>query len=249
MPSKAITLLSDQEWPSTAFEFDLPISPEKSAMGVIDMQRYCIHPDEHLGKTILNHTEEIFVDYARSVEGAIKKTQSLLSCFREAGRRVFFTQHGMQLPDGSDLIARRRRREAVAHQSGSQSGHMTVKGSRGYEIIPELAPQAGEMIFDKNTSSAFHSSPIDLFLRNQQVETLVLAGIASDQCVFTTALDAADRGFHVIIATDACANLDPGSALAVQVLFGRVWGYVMSTEDIIQWLKTGEKPSRTRLAL
>ena len=98
-----------------------------------------------------------------------------------------------------------------------------------------------------SASSAFNSTPIDLFLRNMNVQTVVLTGLASDQCVLATALDAADRGFHVIIAADACANLDPGSAEAVQILFGRVWGYVMRTQDIIDWLKTGQKPSRTRL--
>ena len=47
-----------------------------------------------------------------------------------------------------------------------------------------------------------------------EIQTLVLAGIATDQCVLATAIDAADRGFHVIIASDACANIDPGSAEA-----------------------------------
>jgi hypothetical protein len=53
----------------------------------------------------------------------------------------------------------------------------------------------------------------------------------------------------VILVSDACANLDPGSAQATQVLFGRVWGYVMTTDDVIDWLSTGEPPSRTRLTV
>ncbi len=102
-------------------------------------------------------------------------------------------------------------------------------------------------MLDKNTSSAFHSTAIDLLLRNMNADTVILTGIASDQCVFATALDAADRGFHVIIAADACANLDPGSAEAVQILFGRVFGYVMRTPAIIEWLETGNEPRETRI--
>ena len=60
---------------------------------------------------------------------------------------------------------------------------------------------AGELVVDKNTSSAFHTTPIDLYLRNMGVETIVLTGVAADMCVFATALDAADRGFHVISTT------------------------------------------------
>jgi hypothetical protein len=59
--------------------------------------------------------------------------------------------------------------------------------------------------------------------------------------------ESADRGFHVIIVADACTTLDPGSAEAVQILFGRVWSYVMQTDDVIAWLTTGEAPKRTRL--
>ena len=76
-----------------------------------------------------------------------------------------------------------------------------------------------------------------------QIETVVLTGVASDQCVLATAIVAAERGFHVIIATDAVANLDAGSAEATQFLFGRVWRYVMSTDGIIHWMTTGQKPS------
>ena len=61
-----------------------------------------------------------------------------------------------------------------------------------------------------------------------------------------TAIDAADRGFHVILASDAVANLDPGSAAATQILFGRVWGYVMTTDDILSWMTSGQPPQRTR---
>ena len=124
---------------------------------------------------------------------------------------------------------------------------MTTKGDPAYEIHPRVAPQPDDLILDKNTSSAFHSSPIDLYLRNMQIETIVLTGVASDQCVLATAIDAADRGFHVILAKDAVANLDPGSAEVTQILFGRVWGYVMSTDDIIQWMATGQKPGKTRI--
>jgi len=42
----------------------------------------------------------------------IENIGKLLVVFREAGRRVVFTRHGSQLPDGSDLVQRRRGREA-----------------------------------------------------------------------------------------------------------------------------------------
>ena len=248
MAGKQITLLDDAQWPTNAFAVNLPIRPESAALGVIDVQRYATDPDGPLAHSVALHNEALMRDFKARFDAMLVNIRKLLAAFRGAGRRVFHTRHGMHLPDGMDLVERRRGREKTALKaSDDRSGHLPVRGEKAHEILPDVAPEPGELVLDKNTSSAFHTTPVDLFLRNMQVETLVLAGFAADQCVFATALDAADRGFHVIIAHDACANLDPGNAEAVQILFGRVWGYVMSTDDIIEWLKTGTPPARTRL--
>jgi nicotinamidase-related amidase len=248
MAGKKISLLDDAQWPKSGFDFTLPIRPESAALGVVDVQGYVLDVDGHLAHTVRQHSAELQREYDARAEAMIGNIQKLLAAFREGGRKVFYTRHGAQLPDGSDLVLRRRGREAAALEATDDtSGHMPAKGERGYEIDARVAPQEGELVLDKNTSSAFHTTPIDLFLRNLGIDTLVLTGVAADQCVLATAIDAADRGFHVILATDAVANLDPGSAEATQILFGRVWGYVMTTEDILQWLQTGEPPERTRL--
>lgn len=249
MSGKTITLLDDQQWPTPAFGFELPIQRDTTILGVIDVQHYCTNAHDRLGRTLQECRDDLFKGYAERIQSMIENIQKLLVTFRGFKRGVFYTRHGMQLPDGGDLVLRRRVRETHARACGHhQRGHLALRGEAAYEIIPEVSPQPGELILDKNTSSAFHSTPIDLLLRNMGAETLVLTGLAADQCLFATALDAADRGFHVIIASDACANLDPGSAEAVQILFGRVWGYVMKTDDIIEWMRTGEKPQRTRLS-
>lgn len=245
---KQVNILNDAEWPAAGFQFELPIRPESAALGVIDVQGYAIDSDGHLARTAQLHSPELQQDFLARVETMLANIGKLQRAFRDHDHRVFFTRHGAQSPDGSDLILRRRGREDAALAStGNESGHLACKGEPGYEIHPRVAPRAGEMVLDKNTSSAFHTTPIDLYLRNMGIETLVLTGVASDQCVLATAMDAADRGFHVIIASDAVANLDPGSAEATQILFGRVWGYVMKTDDIIQWMTTGEPPRATRI--
>ena len=248
MAEKQITLVKDQDWPAAGFSFELPIRPESCALGVIDVQHYALDSEGDLAHTLRQNSTDVFQEFSRQAERMVSNIQKLLSAFREQRRQVVYTRHGAFLPGGPDLIVRRRGREEVARDSGDcASGHMAVRGDSGHEILAQVAPQRGELVLDKNTSSAFHSSPMDLLLRNMKVETLVLTGLATDQCVLATAIDAADRGFHVILAADACAGFDAGSAEAVQILFGRVWGYVMLTDDIVHWLQTGDKPNRTRL--
>ena len=150
---------------------------------------------------------------------------------------MIFTRHGNLLPDGSDLAERRRSREQAAlTASRGQSGHLAAAGTADHQIDTRLEPRPGELVLDKNTSSAFHSTGLDLHLRNMKIETLVIAGIASDMCVFTTSLDAADRGFHVIIADDACTTIDPGSHEAAMLMFRRVWGITMGAREVLSWL-------------
>ncbi|MEE3371173.1 MAG: isochorismatase family cysteine hydrolase [Planctomycetota bacterium] len=247
MPRVHIDLLDDSEWPDAGFSFELPIQPKRAALIVVDVQRYATDTTGNLADTVRHQQPELQAGFAARAEQMIVNIQRLLSRFRSDARRVIYTCHGAQSQDGSDLILRRRGREHAAKQStDGDSGHMPTKKDAGYAIDSRVAPQAGELVLDKNTSSAFHTTPIDLYLRNMGIETLVLTGVAADQCVLATAIDAADRGFHVILASDAVANLDPGSATATQILFGRVWGYVMTTDDILNWMTSGHPPQRTR---
>ena len=237
MPGKTIRFLDDDQWPNSCLGFNLSLDQEKTALCVIDMQNYCIAPTGALVHSLKLHDPELFDAYRGRVEKALDQTQALLSEFRRLGRRVIFTRHGSLLPDGSDLAERRRSREQTAlAASRGQSGHLAATGTPDHQIDTRLEPRPGELLLDKNTSSAFHSTGIDLHLRNMKIETLVIAGIASDMCVFTTALDAADRGFHVIIAEDACTTIDTGSHEAAMLMFRRVWGFTMGTQEVLSWL-------------
>ena len=240
-----VTLMDDREWPLAGFDYDLPIEPASTALVVVDVQRYGIDPSAHLAKMVREHDAAMFEAFSERMETMVANIEKLLSTFRRDDRRVVYTRHGSLLRDQTDLVERRRSREALASQA--QGSHMPCKGEPGHAIDERVSPQPADLVLDKNTSSAFHSTAIDLLLRNMGVTTLVMTGFAADMCVLATALDAADRGFHVIIAADGCATFDPGSAAAAQILFGRVFGYVMQTDDIVNWMTTGERPAQMRL--
>ena len=162
----------------------------------------------------------------------VPNARRLLEGFRAAGRRVVFTRHGPLLADGSDMIARRRRRDvdAVASTGAPALWH---RGTFEHEVIAALAPAAGELVIDKNTSSAFNSTGFEWLLRNLEVETLVLAGMATDMCVETTARDAADRGFNVIVVEDATATFFEHHHRAALSGFARVFGQVWDTARVL----------------
>ena len=67
---------------------------------------------------------------------------------------------------------------------------------------------------------------------------LVLAGMATDMCVETTARDAADRGFNVIVVEDATATFFEHHHRAALSGFARVFGQVWDTEHVLSALTT-----------
>ncbi len=79
MSGKSITLLDDAQWPKSGFDFTLPIRPESTALGVIDVQGYALDSDGHLAHTVLRHSEELQHEYLARAEGMIGNIRRLLA--------------------------------------------------------------------------------------------------------------------------------------------------------------------------
>ena len=220
-------------WPH--FEADW----NRAALVVIDMQNYGCNPEVGLAQMLSQRYPEIARYYVpRLTEIAVPNARRLLEGFRAARCRVVFTRHGPLLADGSDMIARRRRRD-VESLARTDTPALWHRGTFEHEVIASLAPRAGELVIDKNTSSAFNSTGIEWLLRNMDVETLVLAGMATDMCVETTARDAADRGFNVIVAEDATATFFEHHHRAALSSFARVFGQVWDSARVLAALNAG----------
>jgi nicotinamidase-related amidase len=79
-------------------------------------------------------------------------------------------------------------------------------GGRGARITAALAPHDDDLFVLKPKHSAFFSTPLDLLLQHLGVRRLLLTGVASDQCVVATAMDARMRDYEVIVASDCVAS-------------------------------------------
>ena len=220
---------ADWHMPWPAFDVDW----ERAALVLIDLQTYGCNPDAGLGPMLRERHPEIAAYYLpRVTEVVIPNARRLLDGFRAAGRRVLFTRHGPLLADGSDMAARRRRRDRDA-LAATGSPALWHRGTYEHEVVAALAPEPGELVLDKNTSSAFNSTGIESLLRNLDVQALVLAGMATDMCVETTARDAADRGFDVILVEDATATFFEHHHRAALSGFARVFGQVWDSERVL----------------
>ena len=165
-------------------------------------------------------------------------TARLLEHVRALGMLVVHTREGHD-PDLSDLPANKRWRSAqIGAEIGADgpNGRILVRGEPGWEIVPEVAPVAGEVIVDKPGKGAFYATNLDLVLRTHGITHLVLTGITTDVCVHTTMREANDRGYECLILSDCTGATDPSNhtaALHMVTMQGGVFGCVATSDDVI----------------
>lgn len=73
----------------------------------------------------------------------------------------------------------------------------------GYEIVEPLAPRPGELVVSKSRASAFFGTPLSTWLRQLDVDTLVVGGETTSGCVRASVVDAYSRGFKVMVVEEA----------------------------------------------
>ena len=160
--------------------------------------------------------------------------QRVLEAARRAGLTIIYTRQ-YHVPDERD-------EGAAGEQDGGSFPRTALKGEAGWEIIPELAPQAGEAVLDKTTCSAFVSTDIHELLQGKAIGTLILCGNTLDVCVHSTLRSANDLGYDCITLADCCGavndRLYEWSLESIRVENG-VFGAVMDSPQLIDGLSAG----------
>lgn len=100
-------------------------------------------------------------------------------------------------------------------------------GEWGAEFFDALAPldSPREFVLTHTRISGFFGTPLEALLHLHQARRVVIAGVATHSVVESTVRDAADRGFDVFVAADACAAADPAihaASLASMQLIAQV---------------------------
>jgi biuret amidohydrolase len=83
-----------------------------------------------------------------------------------------------------------------------------LRDSPGFELAPEMAPLPSEAIFDKITMSAFEGTPLDIALRDCNISSFIIVGVATEIGIEPTVRHGADLGYIPIVVTDACGAGD-----------------------------------------
>lgn len=120
---------------------------------------------------------------------------------RRHGRAVIYINRAHR-PSGIDAELSRR-------HFFEEGRPFCVPGTRGAEVVDDLAPEPGDIIVTKQRFSAFLGTDLDIVLRGLGVTTVFVTGTQYPNCVRATAVDAMGLDYRTIACTDCCSAATP----------------------------------------
>lgn len=138
---------------------------------------------------------------------------------------MFSMEYGLHEPDKllsviEKLIVRSRESGAsvIYVQHNSKKGNRFRNGTDGWRIHSRIAPSPGDHIIQKTTPDSFYASDLDLVLKSENIERLVICGIQSELCVDTTTRAANSRDYKVTLVSDGHSTFDRKSQKSADIV-------------------------------
>lgn len=145
-------------------------------------------------------------------------------------------------PDGQKIIPKIREMVDFAHENGIhvvfvQEAHRVgdadfkvrpvhaIKGTWGSDFVSDLRPSDKDYVVQKRRHSSFTYTDMDLYLREEGIDTVVVTGVWTNVCVRSTASEALYHAYRVIAISDGCASKDEEmhqAGLRDMALFSRI---------------------------
>jgi nicotinamidase-related amidase len=168
------------------------VEKAKTALIIIDYQNDIVKPG---GKF-----EASGLPAAVAASKCIEHTALALDASRASGVRVVFARVAFR-PGYPEIPV-----IAGGLPTGIRDAEALVESTWGSQIIDELAPLASEVVVTKHGADALCHTDLDHVLRARGISHLVLAGVATNNCVEATARHACDLGYLVTILEDCCTS-------------------------------------------
>ncbi|HEU5016924.1 MAG TPA: isochorismatase family protein [Pseudolabrys sp.] len=207
-----------REGKSKVLSFDDRVDPASTALVVIDVQNDFALPQGVCGQV---------GDDISPVAPMVRRLKQLIDAARTANVLVVFVRTIYDEPVLSHALAEQYLRRGYPNS-------ICLSGTPGAEFYDGLGPRdaPNEVLITKHRYSAFWGSSIDLVLRSNAIRTVVLAGIATEVCVESTARDAFFKDYQVVVASDCVGSYSEERQKASLTVIARSFGIVSSHTDI-----------------
>lgn len=209
--------------PKAVGNFD--VKPENIALLVIDMQYYVAHREYGVLKNYLVSNPEAAAYYDNRLKVIVPNVGKLIEFFRKNNLPVFFAAFGASMKDGSDLHPLRKMTLDTVPAS--------MLDDFENKILEEITPRQGELVASKSTRSAFTGTVLDHKMRFMGIETVVTVGVATEVCVSSSARNAWDLGYKVVMVNDATGAFTEEDQNVTMRNWAAFFGKVVDTDELI----------------
>lgn len=203
-------------------------APAHTALLLVDMQRDFVERDGLFASLGIDLT-------------MYEQTRPRLAALLDAARRhrvlVVHVQN-TALPERMSDSPAQIRFNLRMHENARRDGpplRYTVPGTPGHEFIGQLAPLPGELVVRKYRSSAFWGTNLELLLRSNGIQAVVVGGCTTEGCVESTARDAMFSDHYVVIAEDCVGSDDRKQHDASILLMRHRFDMVNGSEIAAVW--------------
>lgn len=165
-----------------------------TALLLLDVQNDLVHPDGKIGSQGL---AKIVAE-----RDVLANLRTLIAKVRRSGGTVVYVGLGYR-DDYADVLS------VAPRIAKARENKIATLGSWGAAFHDTVAPEAGDLVLHKQCVNPFFGTPLLEWLRSKRLDTLYLAGTATNLVVESAARYADDAGFAVSVVEDCCASPNP----------------------------------------
>ena len=196
------------------------VSPQNAAVLVVDVQNDYCAPGGGLAK--------LGVDMS-AIDACIPRIAALVESAREADVPVIHIRTHHEAATESPVWRELRLRRSPNKPRWCEPGSW---GADFYRV----APQPGEVVITKHRYSGFIETDLDLILRSQGIASLIMAGVASNNCVECTARDGFMKDYYIVFVDDCTAATNRSIHAATLANMESLFGIVVQSEQVMaEW--------------
>jgi len=166
----------------------------------------------------------------------IPRIVELIKLCRNVNIPIFYTQ-AVREPSGIDLLTRTHRILPKSREERIRTRPICVRGTWDSRIIEEVKPIGKDHIIIKRRDSAFQDTETEVWLKSIGIDTLIFCGIDTSICVETSLRDGFNRGYDVILISDATASSNLQHYKTTLEHVKEYYGMVLSVKELRQIFK------------
>lgn len=188
---------------------------KKPAILIIDLQKGTTAKDSPLG-------------YVKEYAKVVEETRKLIDKSRKKGLSIIYVVISFR-EDGKDCGV-----------WGDKIPGLRVftTNSKWVELDDRLEKKDEDCLIFKKTASPFVGTNLPILLKHLQIDTLIVAGVATAGCIRATATDSCSYGFKTIVPEECIADRDKGQHKASFLDIDQKYADVLPLEEVLKYIKS-----------